>query len=346
MRSSNFVQRWAAVVAVLLFLLLVPTQAWAQSGSGSLAAGEINVLFNVVLVIALGVFVLVEGLLIYAIIRYRRRPQDGMPEQIHGNTRMELSWTVGSGVLVLILFFFTLGFYQQDRSLPDGAYTVHVTGRTWQWDFEYADTGVTTTGTLNVPAGQPVLLEIASDDVQHSFWVPEISGKVDAIPGRVQLMWFRVDEPGEYYGQCAEYCGLSHANMLITVNVMPEQEFASWIDTETAAVAAAQQVDLAAEAMALEGDVASGQQLYTSLGCVACHSLDGTTLVGPSFQGLGQRAGETRDGYTAHDYVAESILHPCDYLAEGFETCVMPQNYADQLTPQDLADLIAFAQSQ
>lgn len=346
MRMIRFVQRWAVAVVAVTVLLLLPVRAGAQSGSGSLAADEINVLFNIVLVLALVVFVFVEGLLIYALVRFRRRSDDEMPEQVHGDMRLELSWTIGSAVLVLILFFFTLGFYQQDRSLPDGAYTVQVTGRTWAWDFGYEDTGVTTTETLNVPAGQPVLLEISSEDVQHSFWVPEIAGKVDAIPGRTQLMWFRVDEPGTYVGQCAEYCGLSHAEMLITVNVLPQEEFTAWIETETAAVLAAQEVDLAGEALALTGDVATGEALYTSLGCMACHSLDGSQLVGPSYLGLGQRAGEVRDGYSAEEYIIEAILHPCDYLAEGFATCVMPQNYADQLAPQDLADLIAFTLAQ
>ncbi len=335
---------WSLAGSLALLLVLLPARALAQGGAtGSLNAPDIAGLFNIVLVLAILVFLLVEGLLIFAIVRYRRRSPDEMPEQVHGNNAMELSWTVGSGILVIILFFFTLGFYQQPRTLPEDSepVTVEVTGHTWYWEYYYPETGVRTETTLNVPAGRPVVLDITSADVQHSFWVPEISGKVDAIPGRVQRMWFQVDEPGQFVGQCAEYCGLQHYDMLITVNVMEEQEFASWMDGEAAAVAEAAAAT-EEEAAALAGDPAAGEQLYNSMGCMACHSLDGSTLVGPSFQGLGARAGEVLDGVSAEDYLRESIVDPCAYLAEGFDNCVMPQNFGDRLSAQDLADLIAF----
>lgn len=342
--SLKKIPRYGAAIAVgLLVVLLLPFQVWAQGDTqtGSLDAGDISGLFNVVLVMAIVVFLLVEGLLIFAIVRYRRRTPDEMPEQVHGNTAWEVSWTVGSAVIVLVLFFFTLGFYQQRRATPTDAYVVEVTGRTWQWDFYYPDTGVTTVDTLNVPAGRPVVLEITSADVQHSFWVPELAGKVDAVPGRVQRMWFQVDEPRQYVGQCAEYCGRQHYAMLITLNVMPQVEFAQWMEGEAAAVAAAAATDLEQAAQEAVGDPAAGQQLYNALGCMACHSLDGSELVGPSFQGLGQVAGGRIEGYTAEEYLRESILRPCDFVVEGY-TCVMPQNYGDRLSGQDLADLVAF----
>jgi cytochrome c oxidase subunit 2 len=312
-----------------------------------LNATEIDGLFNIVLAIAILVFLLVEGLLVFAIIRYRRRSNDEMPAQVHGNTGLEIGWTVGSAVIVIILFFFTLGFYQQPRNLPAGSspLTVQVTGYTWYWEFYYPETGIRTRSTLNVPAGRPVVLEIASADVQHSFWVPELAGKVDAIPGRVQRLWFQVDEPQQFVGQCAEYCGREHFNMLITLNVMGDQEFASWYDEEAAAVAAALEVDLETEAAALTGDPANGEALYQSLGCTACHSLDGSQLVGPSFQGLGERAGSRTEDMDAQTYVIHSILYPCDFVVEGF-TCVMPQNYGEQLDPQGLADLVSFVMNQ
>ncbi len=344
-------RRWALLAAgSLLILLGPPGSAQAQSGvqRGSLDAQDIGVLFNIVLVMAVLVFVLVEGLLIFAVVRYRRRSRSESvePEQVHGNNRLEVGWTLGSAVLVIILFFFTLGFYQQPRGLPQSAdvLTVEVTGNTWFWEFHYPETGVRTTGEFNVPAGRPVVLEITSRDVQHSFWLPELAGKVDAIPGRVQRLWFQVDEPRIYIGQCAEYCGLRHYDMPIRLNVLPEQEYAAWMGEKAAAVAAAQEVDLEAEAAQLVGDVAAGRALYTALGCVACHSLDGTPGVGPSYLGLGERAGSMIEGYSAEEYIRESILRPCDYVVEGFN-CVMPQNYADQLSSQDLADLVAFALS-
>lgn len=348
MKSWWNTQRWVFAGVSILLLLMLPARIWAQSGgqSGSLNATDISSLFNIVMAMAVVVFVAVEGLLLFAVIRYRRRSDDEMPEQVHGNNKLELSLTLASTVLVIILFFFTLGFYQQTRALPEGdALTVEVTGYTWYWEFYYPETGVRTTKTLNVPAGRPVVLEIASNDVQHSFWVPELAGKVDAIPGRVQRMWFQVDEPQEFIGQCAEYCGLQHFDMGIVVNVQAEEEYAAWMDTEAAAVAAAAAVDIEAAAQDAVGDAVAGEALYLELGCAACHTLDGTPGVGPSYLGLGERAASTVEGLSAEEYLRESILRPCDYVAEGF-ACVMPQNYGDQLDPQGLADLVAFLQQQ
>jgi cytochrome c oxidase subunit 2 len=154
-------------------------------------------------------------------------------------------------------------------------------------------------------------------------------------------MWFQVEQPEVFLGQCAELCGAEHYNMPIRLNVMPDQEFAAWLDAEAVAVAAAQEVDLEEEAAQLEGNVGTGQALYTGLGCQACHSLDGTAGVGPTYAGISGRAGTMVEGLSAEDYIRESILRPCDFLVESY-TCVMPQNYAEQLSPQDLADLVAF----
>lgn len=350
MKSKRKLRYLALIGMGLLLMLSLPGQVWAQSGggqSGSLDAGDISSLFNIVMFLAVLVFLLVEGLLIFAIIRYRRRSDDEMPEQVHGNTTLELTWTLGSTVLVVILFFFTLGFYQQPRTVPEDQdpLVVEVTGRTWFWEFYYPETGVSTQGVLNVPAGQPVVLEITSGDVQHSFWVPELAGKVDAIPGRVQRLWFQVDEPRQYIGQCAEYCGTSHYDMMITLNVMDTTEYAAWMDGEAEAVAAAQEVDLETEVLNLTGSVDAGEALYNELGCVGCHTLDGTERVGPSYLGLGDRAATRIEGRTAEEYIIESILNPCEFVVEGF-TCVMPQNYRDQLDAQGLADLLAFTLAQ
>lgn len=363
MKSRGALRRWAARFAAGLVLLLLPGRVIAQTGSqsGSLEAGDISRLFALVLIMAVAIFILVEGLLIFAIIRYRRRSDSEMPEQVHGNNRLEISWTVASAVLVVILFFFTLGFYQQPRGLADEeqALVVEVTGHVWYWEYRYQDTGVTILSNdvpsgdefanqpLNVPAGRPVILEITSADVQHSFWVPELSGKVDAIPGRVQRMWFQVDEPRQYVGQCAEFCGLQHYRMLITINVMDPNEFTEWLDAESVAVAEAQLGNLEADVLALEGDPVNGATLYASnLACQTCHSLDGSQIIGPSFQGIWQRAAERIEGVSVEQYIVESILRPNDFVVEGFVAGVMPQNFSERLTAQELADLLAFMREQ
>ncbi len=363
MKSRGALRRWVFIGVGVMVCLLLPGQVWAQSGSqsGSLDAEDISGLFSLVMVMAVLVFILVEGLLIFAIIRYRRRSDAEMPEQVHGNNRLEISWTVGSAILVVILFFFTLGFYQQPRGLAEeeDALTVQVIGHVWYWEYRYPNTGVTIISNdlesedefanlpLNVPAGRPAILEISSADVQHSFWVPELAGKVDAIPGRVQRLWFQVDEPRQYIGQCAEFCGQQHFRMLITINVMDSAEFAGWLDSEALAVAAAQQGNLEADALALEGDPVNGQVLYAgNLACQTCHSSDGTLIVGPTFQGLGQRAAERIEGVSAGQYIIESILRPNDYVVEGYVAGIMPQNFSERLSAQELADLLAFLREQ
>jgi len=227
-------------------------------------------------------------------------------------------------------------------TMPD--LTVHVTGYMFNWDYEYfrgagEDTGVRTTRRLTLPTDRNVLLEITATDVQHSFWVPSLAGKVDAIPGRTNTMWLNVPEPGLYTGNCAEYCGTLHHGMLIEVEALEPAAFDAWLAGRMAALGQFVPIGTDLEAPLPQGDVARGEHIFTELGCASCHGA--APGVGPS---LAQMAAEAinREDTPAEAFLRESILLPCAYQTTGFNCQIMPSDYGDKLDAQGLADIIAY----
>lgn len=346
-------QRWAAMgLGLLVLALAFHGQAFAQPPSPldpqSNNAGEVADLFYLILWIAIAVFVLVEGLLIFAVVRYRRREDDEVPEQVHGNATLEIMWTVVPSLIMALLFYLTLDTLQAQRNIPEDALEIKVVGRQWFWEFTYEER-ITTTDELWIPVGRPVKFTVTSADVIHSFWVPQLGGKIDAIPGHDNITWFAADEAGVYAGQCAEFCGLEHYAMLFDVHAVSQDEFDTWLAEQRAAAEAAGDIigtevtDIPALAETLpEGNSTSGQELFGSLGCQACHSLDTTKLVGPGLEGVGERAANRKSDYSAEAYIAESLIHPSDFLVEGFSAPSPMPSFGERLTSQDLADLIAF----
>lgn len=342
-------QGWTAIGFILAILLLAmaPQHAYAQPPSPlnpeSQSAGEVAKLFWLILWIAIAVFVLVEGLLLFAVIRYRRREDDEEPEQVHGNATLEIMWTVVPSIIMAVLFALTLQTLQAQRNVPDNVMQIQVTGQQWFWTFKY-DNGVSTSREVYIPVGRPVEFLITSRDVIHSFWVPQLGGKIDAIPGRRTSTWFTAEEPGTYLGQCAEFCGLEHYAMLFDVHALPENEFAAWMDERVAAMGNV--IGDNAEPPNMEelepGDSAHGEELFNTLGCTSCHSLSTEKIIGPGLSGVGQRAATRRadEGYSAEQYLAQSVIQPCEFVAPGY-ACQMP-SFGDQLTATDLADLVAF----
>lgn len=315
-------------------------------------------LFNTTLLLAIPIFLLVEGLIIFAVLRYRRRHADEMPDQVHGNTALEITWTVLAFAIITVLFVLTLRALNtdyraeadQDETVPD--YTVDVIGYTFNWDYKYyigldEDTGVQTTRRVTVPTDRNVLLRIMSRDVQHSFWVPELAGKVDAVPGYTNTQWLNVKEPGLYTGNCAEYCGLLHYNMLIELEALPPNEFDRWLADRMAGATDFTPIGTDLESELPEGDMASGEGIFQDLGCANCHAAqDGA---GPALPGMGQRAEEhaaQAGDPSAEQYLREAILVPCEFEVPGFNCQVMPSDYGQKLDAQALADLIAYLQSQ
>ena len=223
------------------------------------------------------IFVLVEGLLIAFIVRYRRRKrarfEDGAP--IHGATKLELLWTAIPVVILFVIGAFVFIELPGIKDVPSAAagdqLEIRVTGRQYYWQYEYPN-GVIAIDTMAAPAGVPVRLEVTSpdDDVIHSWWIPALGGKIDAIPGTVNETWFQADTPGTYTGQCAELCGLEHARMLASVEVLPEAEFAAWLERRRA------------EQTAGSGEL--GKEEWEGA-CAKCHGLSGEGGIGPKLAG-------------------------------------------------------------
>ena len=348
-KRLQLIQRWAMLGLLFVVVFAFPTRALAQPPSPLLPAsenaGQVTNLFYLVLGIAVVVFVVVEGLLIFAVLRYRRRDEDEEPEQIHGNTTLEVLWTVVPALIMALLFYLTLNTIQAQRNTPPEAMTIEVIGHQWFWEFRY-ENRVVLINELRVPVGQPVELLVTSKDVIHSFWVPQLAGKQDAIPGHINRTWFEARQAGLYAGQCAEFCGLEHYAMLFDVYAMPEEEFALWMEQKVASLGDVIGTESVPDVATLPpGNPAEGQALFEGQGCSSCHSLDGSQRVGPSMQGIGERAAVRLEGYSAGQYLVESILRPCDYVVEGF-VCVMPQDFGERLTTQNLSDLIAYLAEQ
>jgi len=229
---------------VLLILGLVLAAEPGQAGGHTLNIldrdasafnREVGGLLAWVMGFAALVFVVVTGALTYVTIKFRRTGKEtGEPEQMHGNDRLEVAWTVIPTVIVLIIFGLTAqSMFKLDRPSP-GAMVVEVTGYQFWWDFHYPALGLRNSNELILPAGVPVELEITSKDVIHSFWVPGLAGKRDAIPGQKTLLHFTPKEPGNYYGFCAELCGPSHSRMLFRVLVVPKEEFDRFVEAAKA----------------------------------------------------------------------------------------------------------------
>ncbi len=230
-------------------------------------------LFNVLLWVMVAVFVAVEGLMLYTIIRFRKRP--GVePSQSHGNLPLEITWTVIPTILVLglgIWSVFTLFEIDKPPSSEQNVLEVNVTGHQWWFEFEYPDAGggkrITTANELKIPVDRAINLNLYSDDVLHSFWLPKLAGKLDMVPTHKNVMWFKADStkignlPTILYGQCAELCGVSHALMRFQVKVLSEEDYASWV----ANYSAPQPLTSAAE----KG------KLTFAINCQMCHTISG-----------------------------------------------------------------------
>lgn len=269
-------------------------------------ATELQGLFMGILWWAIGVFVIVEGALLVAIFRFRsgKGEDRGEPRRLHGNTLLELAWTLAPALVLVFIAVPTMTtIWKVDRPTDDpDALVVEVTGHQWWWEFRYPESGVVTANELHIPVGRTVDFRLHSADVIHSFWFPRLGGKRDVIPGHENQLWFAADSVGRFTGQCAEFCGLSHALMKMEVVVSTPEDFEAWLDAQSepapALQAAAAVQDAAKDTVAVRPDSAllrtmvEGQQLLMSKGCVACHRIDGTPaqgVLGPDLSHVGGR---------------------------------------------------------
>jgi cytochrome c oxidase subunit 2 len=201
-------------------------------------------LFLLVMWPALAIMIGVFAVVIYTLIRYRYRQGEPPPQQVHGNTRLELGWTIAPAILLIAIAVPTLeGIFDLGRAPAADAMIVDVTGQQFAWAFSYADeefqkadgSPLSIRTDLHVPVDREIGFNLHSEDVIHSFWVPKLAGKTDVVPGRTNRMWFRADEPGTYSAQCAEFCGDRHYAMRFTVIAQTQEDFDAWVQEQMAA---------------------------------------------------------------------------------------------------------------
>ncbi len=270
---------WKKLGATLIAVALLAGGCAANAPQDTLDpagpyAEQIDNLFMPVVWIAVAVFVLVQGVIVFAVIRWRRRGDDDdeMPIQMHGSTKLEIGWTILPALVLGLLAIFTIPVIFDLNAKPAGALEVTVTGQKYWWGFDYPEgqpefgigDGIITANELHIPAGQPVYLTLTSPDVIHSFWAPRLNGKRDVVPGRVHTWSLEADEPGAYSGQCAEFCGTSHANMRLKVVAHDPASWDDWVSQmQTPPV------------QPLAGAAAEGFELFQQSGCAACHRIEG-----------------------------------------------------------------------
>ena len=227
----------------------------------------------------IGIFVVVEAVFVFALVKFRSRSDDpDVPDQVHGHTLVEIGWTLAPAVVLFFIAIPTIKaiFVTQGDPPQRDPIEITVTGHQWWWEFEYPDLGVATANELHVPEGRTVRLTLVSDDVIHSFWAPRLGGKRDLNPGVENTLWFTPDSAGVYEGQCAELCGTSHANMRFRVFVDEPDDFEAWVESQR---------------QIAEPDSA-GFHAFLTNGCAACHAIDGTPAqgqLGPNLTHFGSR---------------------------------------------------------
>lgn len=262
--------------------------------------------------------------------KYKRTATNQKAEEhmIH-NTALEVSWTVIPLIIVMIIFAWGYKDYLRLTVVPPDAKEIRVTGKKWLWEFEYAKDGIKLLNEVVVPVNTPIRLVMTSEDVIHSFFVPNFRIKRDVLPNRYTRIWFEATEVGDYQIFCTEYCGDGHSNMLASLRVVSESQYVEWLASGNS------NDDLPLDEL--------GKKLYTSKACNTCHSTDGSNMTGPSWKGLYGSSRSLADGskVTADDnYIRESIVNPAAKVVGGYPP-VMP-TYAGLLSDRDIAGLIEF----
>jgi cytochrome c oxidase subunit 2 len=309
-------------------------------------AKAISDLFTITHLVGLGVFLLVTGLVLYAIVRFRAKPGQADPPPVYGHTRLEIAWTVGPALLLVVLFTLMLDTMARSDPNPQPSYRVAevaangapakpdliIIGHQWWWEIRYPAAVITTANEIHLPTGRPLLLQLESADVVHDLWVPRLGRKMDLNPGFVQYLTWQADAPGTFFGACAEFCGAEHAWMLVRVIAQTPADFDAWVKSQQQPAA----VPAAGSA------AARGAQLFTQRTCISCHALNGTTaqaLAGPNLTHIGSR-----------ETIGAGVLdHTPDNMRKWIQNpqAVKPGIYmpAVQLTDDELSDLVAYMES-
>lgn len=298
----------------------------------STVAGEVDALFWFVhlssLVLTIGILVAIA----YFLYKYRRKSENDVTPVITHNNKLEVTWSVIPLIITLVVFGWGFQTYVSMTTPPDDAYEINVSAQKWLWNFTY-ENGARSTGELHIPADRPVKLIMSSNDVIHSFFVPDYRIKQDVVPGRYTETWFQVPEAGESIIFCTEYCGTGHSDMSGKVIVHEQADFENWLASNQGG--GSKPTDLAPAEW--------GQQLAQEQACATCHSADGSQMTGPTWKGLFGSTAEFQDGSTMEadeNYIRNSILNPGDKIVAGYQP-VMP-SYQGQLNDEQINAIIEY----
>lgn len=333
------------VVAVLIGVVSVaagivvglnnPFLSRAASSEGA----AIDALFSLMLGIATTIFIIVQGFLLYAIVRFGGATgEEGDGPPIRGNARLEVLWTAIPAIIVVFIAIFSYRVLADIERPKGDELVVEVTARQYAWEFYYPEHDLKSPD-LHIPLDRQVLLKLRSADVIHAFWVPEFRIKKDAMPDRVTEMRITGTQVGVYPIVCTELCGAGHAIMRAQLIVQPAAEYEAWVASTLAAKGR----------MATAGDpLAYGRQLFVIYGCNACHVLTdagAAGVLGPSLNGIGSRAETTVAGQSAEVYIRKAIVQPNEYLVPNYQP-IMPQDYGQRMSEAELNALITYLLSQ
>lgn len=297
--------------------------------SASTVSGKVDALYFYLSGVTVFFTLLISGVLIFFVIKYRRRTPYEIPRPIAGSHKLETIWSVIPFIIAMSMFAWSAQIYFQNSRPPKNANEIYLVGKQWMWKIQHS-TGQREINELHVPVGRKIKLIMTSEDTIHDFFIPAFRIKADVLPGRYTTQWFEATKPGTYHLFCAEYCGMNHSGMIGSVIVMQPPEFDNWLSGNSSQQAPA----------------VAGQQLFQSLGCVSCHGANGEGGRGPSLAGLfGRRVFLTNNQTLTADesYLRESIENPQAKVVSGFGP-IMP-TFQGQVSPEQLIQIISFIKS-
>lgn len=301
--------------------------------AGSAYARDVDDLYVFLVLLSVFFFVLVAGLAIWSVVRYRRRPGVITPH-ITDHMGLELTWSIVPLIIVMGVFFWGVRGFLNATVPPGNAMEITVTAKKWVWNFEYPD-GTRTVNEVHLPVGKPVRFVMGSEDVIHSFFVPTMRVKQDVVPGRYSDVWFTPEVEGLHRVACAEYCGKGHSDMAAKIYVENAEKYKHWVEE-------------GGDEWKTMTPAAFGKLLWESKGCNTCHSVDGSPMAGggPSWKGVFgnmQTMSDRQQVMADENYIRESILNPQAKIVMGFEP-IMP-TYQGLLRERELNSLIAYIKS-
>lgn len=306
-------------------------QSWVPfvPEAASTMAWKVDAIYFYLSGITLFFTLLISAILVFFVIRYRRRSPYEIPRPIAGSHKLETLWTVIPFIISMTIFGWSARVYFEQYSPPQNAIEVYVVGKQWMWKIQHS-TGQREINELHIPVGRKIKLIMTTEDVIHDFFVPAFRIKMDVVPGKYTTEWFEATKVGTYHLFCAEYCGMNHSGMIGQIVVMEPREFDNWLSGN----------------MGNQTPAVAGQQLYQSLGCVSCHGANGEGGRGPTLAGLFGRDTRLTTGQTVRAdeaYIRESIINPQAKLVEGFGP-IMP-TFQGQISEDQLVQLQAFIKS-